>query len=200
MQFVVHPYGTYHWWKATIYYDENLDRLLIFNSSYNMEEVLAGTFTDMTAVKIMNCDGKSNGLLVMKNTTNSSLHVFYYLRNSKTIGNLSDASGTTLTENSAMATDLQSPLLYYSNANKVYRYNYQASNFPTEAFITVADGVEIKSIVLSDEGTKIYIATYNQSASSEYKGDIYCYDIQTKNLLWKEEGVAGEVVEMIYKK
>ena len=28
---------------------------------------------------------------------------------------------------------------------------------------------------------------------------VYCYDIETKELKWKEEGVAGEIVEMLYK-
>ena len=38
-----------------------------------------------------------------------------------------------------------------------------------------------------------------QNRIIEYRGAVYCFDIETKELKWKEVGVAGEIVEMLYK-
>ena len=43
----------------------------------------------------------------------------------------------------------------------------------------------------------MYVAV--DAPNGEYRGADYCYDVETKGLKWKEERVAGEIVEMLYK-
>lgn len=58
-------------------------------------------------------------------------------------------------------------------------------------------GSLIKKLILNDDKSELYVAV--DLPNGEYRGAVYCYDIETKELKWKEEGVAGEIVEMLYK-
>ena len=55
----------------------------------------------------------------------------------------------------------------------------------------------IKKLILNDDKSELYVAV--DFPNGEYRGAVYCFDIETKELKWKEVGVAGEIVEMLYK-
>ena len=71
-------------------------------------------------------------------------------------------------------------------------------NFPTKSDYTVGvSGCLIKKLILNDDKSELYVAV--DFPNGEYRGAVYCFDIETKELKWKEVGVAGEIVEMLYK-
>lgn len=104
-----------------------------------------------------------------------------------------------INDRSVFASSTKENILYYTVGNEIYRYNYlSAGNFPTKSDYTVgASGSLIKKMILDDDKSELYVAV--DAPSGEYRGAVYCYDIETKGLKWKEEGVAGEIVEMLYK-
>ena len=104
-----------------------------------------------------------------------------------------------INKQSVFASSTKENILYYSVGNEIYRYNYlSAGNFPTKSDYTVGvSGSLIKKIILNDDKSEMYVAV--DAPSGEYQGAVYCYDIETKELKWKEENVAGEIVEMLYK-
>ncbi|MBQ6792133.1 MAG: hypothetical protein IJO84_02040, partial [Butyricimonas sp.] len=100
---------------------------------------------------------------------------------------------------SVFASSTKENILYYSVGNEIYRYNYlSAGNFPTQSDYTVGvSGSLIKKMILNEDKSELYVAV--DAPNGEYRGAVYCYDVETKGLKWKEEGVAGEIVEMLYK-
>lgn len=100
---------------------------------------------------------------------------------------------------SVFASSTKENILYYSVGNEIFRYNYlSAGNFPTQSDYTVGvSGSLIKKMILNEDKSELYVAV--DVPNGEYRGSVYCYDIETKSLKWKEEGVAGEIVEMLYK-
>ena len=104
-----------------------------------------------------------------------------------------------MTENSIFLTSSKEDVLIYASGNKIYRYYYSSyGNFPTTPDYTVGDSGEvIKTMLLDANEEKLYVAT--DSPSGEYRGNVYCYNYKTKELLWQEKGVAGTIVSMVYK-
>lgn len=104
-----------------------------------------------------------------------------------------------MTENSIFLACSKEDVLVYASGNKIYRYYYSSyGNFPTDPDYIVGDSGEvIKTMLLDANEEKLYVAT--DSPSGEYRGNVYCYDYKTKELLWQEKGVAGTVVSMLYK-
>ena len=105
-----------------------------------------------------------------------------------------------ITSESVFLTSKKETVLYYSVGNQIFRYNYLSEgNFPEDSDYTVGEtGDVIKSMMFDADEEKLYVAL--DAASGDYKGCVYCYDVNTKALLWHERGVAGEIVRMIYKK
>lgn len=104
-----------------------------------------------------------------------------------------------ISDQSVFASSTKENVLYYTIGNEIYRYNYLSTgNFPTKADYTVGSaGSVIKKMVLNDDKTELYVAI--DAPDGQFRGCVYCYDTETKELKWKEEGVAGEIVEMLYK-
>ncbi|MCR9011549.1 hypothetical protein [Gabonibacter chumensis] len=105
-----------------------------------------------------------------------------------------------MTENSRFLTSKKETHLYYSHENEIYIYDYQSNgNFPTHSAYSVGEvGDVIKDMVFDPDEEKLYVAL--DAVSGDYKGCVYCYDVKTRELLWHERGVAGAIVQMIYKK
>lgn len=104
-----------------------------------------------------------------------------------------------MTDKSVFMLSNKEDILFYTNGNRIFRYNYSSEgNFPTSSDYTVGeDGDVIKEMVLSPDGKQLFVAV--NAEKGDYRGCVYCYDNETKTLLWKERGVAGEIVQMIYK-
>ena len=104
-----------------------------------------------------------------------------------------------INDQSVFASSTKENILYYTVGNEIYRYNYlSAGNFPTRSDYTVGvSGSLIKKMILNEDKSELYVAV--DTPNGEYRGAVYCYDIETKELKWKEEGVAGEIVEILYK-
>lgn len=100
---------------------------------------------------------------------------------------------------SCFTMDKKETILYYTHGNQIYRYDYESDgNFPEDPTWTVGEeGDVIRSMVTDAEGDRLYVAL--DAKAGEYKGCVYCYDLTTKEEVWHERNVAGEVVQMIYK-
>ena len=108
-------------------------------------------------------------------------------------------AATEINDQSVFVSSTKENILYYSVGNEIYRYNYLSEgNFPTKSDYTVGvSGCLIKKLILNDDKSELYVAV--DFPNGEYRGAVYCFDIETKELKWKEVGVAGEIVEMLYK-
>ena len=181
-----------------VMFDDNTGKLYYYDSSYSMNNLEDGTFYGKKLVDVLKCDEGENILAIMKSPANDDPYIVRYLVESTTLDKNYNAAGTSLDINGTFLTSNKSTILYYSSGNKVYAYNYLADNFPTEAMITLDDsGAEIKSMLFDDKEGKIFIAA--NVAGADLSANVYCYNMDTKELEWKEEGVAGDIVQMIYK-
>lgn len=124
----------------------------------------------------------------------------------------------TMTEESVLVTSLTAPnYIYYSNANKVYRFDIQSVSFASSPVVTLPDGETICDMATSYvvkggstgfEGAAgdnikneryLYIATYNENRSGDKKGSLYIYDFSTHELVTRYEGIFGRPVRVMYK-
>lgn len=84
---------------------------------------------------------------------------------------------------------------YVAAANKVYLYDLQRQvQAAPEAYITLGAGETIQRMIL-EGGTRLYIATYDGSASA-----VYSYDVSgsTAKQLWRDASL-GKVVQLVYR-
>ena len=180
-----------------VYFDKTYGELL-YVIDYSGVNVL-DTYPNHELVEVLTIDGGTNILAVLLD--NESGNTFLARYNIATLSRSSfyDASDTTIDKNGVFLARKNATNLYYSSENKVYAYNYLAGNFPTEAFVTISDNnAVIKDMLFDENEEKLYIAA--NSGAGELSGNVYCYDMSTRQLIWSEEGVAGDIVQMIYKK
>lgn len=182
--------------KDYIFFDENtktflntsLDQMEICSSlkGTSLLDMFSGRVGDRLIAIVKKTDGK---LLVSLSNTATGEDV-----------NQVEVPGTAgMTENSIFLACNKEDVLIYASGNKIYRYYYTSyGNFPTTPDYTVGDSGEvIKAMLLDANEEKLYVAT--DSPSGEYRGNVYCYNYKTKELLWQEKGVAGTIVSMVYK-
>lgn len=185
------------------FFDNNLGRLYFYDSSYQMNELSEGEFAGKKLVDILACDENKNVLAIMKDPVNGDPYIVRYKiatsdSDESVLEKNYNAKGTTIDINGVFLTSRRLTNVYYSSGNKIYAYNYLANNFPTDPIITLGDtGAEIKSMLFSSDEKKIFIAA--NVGDGDLNANVYCYNMETKELEWKEEGVAGEIVQMIYK-
>lgn len=101
-----------------------------------------------------------------------------------------------LTEQSSTAASPLSNLFFYSSANKVYAYAVLSQgNFPTSPVFTCDEGDMITAMLISNDYTKLYIAT--TSGSGDTPGSLYCYSLEgNRELIWKRKNVTGTVKQL----
>lgn len=157
------------------------------------EEIKGLSFIDMLL-----CRNGSDALIMVKNDLDEVFVVQHNVSQNKLVSKVSALSAG-MTDKSVFMLSQKEDILFYTNGNKIFRYNYSSEgNFPSSPDYTLgADGDVIKEMVLDPEEKRLYVAV--DAKTGDYRGDVYCYDNETKQLLWKENGVAGEIVQMIYK-
>ncbi len=113
-----------------------------------------------------------------------------------------DASGKILPE-SAVAVNPIKTILYYSNANKIFRLNYDGQNFDSEPYITLDGNYNVKKMIFNTyDANTLYIAAENADEQSEMTASLFIYDISedaSASLLFKDDKVGGSVKDFIYK-
>lgn len=89
--------------------------------------------------------------------------------------------------------------LLFSNGNKVYKWAYNQSEMPAQAFIPLPENEVVKCMNQSADQKQLYIATYNSSRQG-LKGSLYIYDVDTGQIIGEPyEGIADEPVKVMYK-
>ena len=182
--------------RFTIVYD-TYHKLLLKYASSSITEICE-EINGLTFIEMLLCRSKTDALIMVKNDLGEVSVVHHNVDENKLISNESAASAG-MTDQSVFMLSQKEDILFYTNGNKIFRYNYiSEGNFPTSPDYTVGEeGDVIKEMVLDPKEQKLYVAV--DASTGDYRGGVYCYDNETKQLLWKETGVAGEIVQMIYK-
>lgn len=116
-------------------------------------------------------------------------------------------------ENTRLLTNDFYKCVFITHQNKVYRWYYNQPNadLPSEAYITLGEGEQIKAINHFQRSRndadyqdysvqkQIYIATYNPDRQGEFKGSLYIYDADSGELAKKYEGISHEPLVVFYK-
>ncbi len=164
----------------------------------NNTSTILDTYPNHELIAILPIDEQVNILAILQDSDSGKTSVARYNMANLSRSNFYDATGTTIDENGVFLTHKSGTNIYYSSGNKIYAYNYLADNFPTNSFIALNDSAaNIKAMLFDETGEKLYVAA--NSGSDGITGNVYCYNMATKELLWSEEGVAGDIVQMIYK-
>lgn len=100
-----------------------------------------------------------------------------------------------MSEKSVFLMQRTNTILYYSVDNKVYNYNYLSDSYAEAAVFSFAKGEQVKAMAFNANQQQIFIATN----PTEDTAAMYCYNLDTKELVWKEENIAGKIASMIFK-
>lgn len=90
--------------------------------------------------------------------------------------------------------------LFYAQGNKIYRWYYSSSSFPTESWASIDDlqGMEITAMGISPDESSVYVGAYRSTESGE-NGYIYVYDTRTGRLINSYKNVAYKPIKIMYK-
>ena len=159
-------------------------------------------YDDLEAVSVLGMLSSKNdgeGIIIMKDVANQ-MKVAYVNAKNNVLKSVWPETKGNIVENSVFLTSQKESILYYSKGNEIFRYNFESDgNFPGSSDYTVGEeGDIVKGMMLDPQEKNLYVAL-DAAGNQEYKGCVYCYDVATKSLKWKERGVAGEIVQMIYK-
>lgn len=173
-----------------------------------MGELFAGQFTGMKLIGAGAADNDKDIVAVLKTPTGGYSCCWFYPGYYRTrgytapemryMGNIPDNSG--MKDNSIITTASIRNIMYYSSGNNVYAYSVLSKgNFPTSPLFSCGKSTEeIASMFVNTTNDRLYVGT-NDSASSDLKGSIYCFDINTNKLLWSKSHITGKIVNMAYK-
>ena len=175
------------------------DKLFLAPGDWGMVMPVYDELEAVSVLGMLNSKNDGEGLIIMKDVANQMKVVYVNAKNSVLKSVWPETKGN-IVENSVILTSMKESILYYSKGNEIFRYNFESDgNFPSSSDYTVGeDGDVIKGMVLDPQEKNLYVAL-DAAGNQEYKGCVYCYDVATKSLKWKERGVAGEIVQMIYK-
>ena len=180
-----------------LFYDNTFGMLLY--GEWQCSSLLPETFKGKTLVDMIPCKHGEEALVFVQHKTTGIIEIVDISPLVPVIHSVTPVTGSGITTHSAFLASQESVILYYSVGNKVFRYDYSSQgHFQSQPdFIVGKDGDVIKTMILSPDESKLYIAV--NSSDGEYIGDVYCFDNKTRTELWHETGIAGEIVEMIYK-
>ena len=192
----VYDYGYMYSPDQSIVYDENGNHYFNINY-YGYTELCA----DLSKCSLVDMFGNAtNEVVVIAKKADGGLMV--HIENVTTAAVRSEwdvPASSGMTEDGVFLLRWGAEDLLYSNGNQIYIYNYGSDgNFPTTPHFTVGkDGDVVKDMIFDPNEEMLYVAV--DAADGDYKGCIYCYDYASRQLLWSERGVAGEIVQILYK-
>lgn len=185
-------------YDSDILFYDNTEGIL-FHGEWNCDVLSPEDFKGKTLVDMIPCNKGQEALIFVRNKATGVIEIVHISPLVPIVHSVVATTAAQITPNSAFLASQQSVILYYSIGNKIFRYDYSSNgHFQTEPDFTAGkEGDVIKSMLLSPDESKLYVAV--NSTDGNYKGDVYCFDNKTRALLWSETGIAGEIIEMIYK-
>lgn len=179
-----------------IVYDENGNHYFNLDLYGDME--ICKSLSECTLVDMFG--NTTNEVVVIAKKADGNLMV--HIENVSTAVVRSDwdvPASANMTEDGVFLLRWRAEDLLYTNGNQIYIYNYASDgNFPTTPHFTVGeDGDVIKDMIFDPNEELLYVAV--DATDGEYKGCVYCYDYASRQLLWSERNVAGEIVQILYK-
>ena len=155
----------------------------------------------------LECQGLSLVAMFLRNTYDVVLvmkdgdefKIFEYNINYDDTAPEVSATSSGMNDKSVFMLDEKKGILYYTDGgNNIFRYNLiSKGNFEPSDYTVGNDGDVIQGMLLDQDEGKLYVAV--NAKEGDYRGCVYCYNSVTKELLREERGVAGEIVQMIYK-
>jgi len=172
---------------------------MLFVGEYFPQELFPEEFSGKQLIDLIPCRSGQEALVVVQ-TSGQNPDIVYLNPTIPTLFSSHSTDGSGISADSKFLASNKRSVLYYSVGNQIFRYDYTtAANFPQTADYTVGEnGDVIQSMVFNPDESKLYVA-YN-TASGEFKGCVKCFVLSGDDTPWEEKGVAGEIVQMIYKK
>ena len=167
-------------------------------------QLLPGIFTGDSLVGMGSVDSERNLALITWNKVASKFK-FYYLFPGFYPNNVANTQAALVKEQRSMPTTSgiekgsivrSAPtknLVYYTSGNKLYAYNVLSNgNFPTAPLQTFGLSDEtIVDLYITSDDSRLYVAT--NASSGTLPGSIYCYDLDTRTLLWQKQHFTGRI-------
>lgn len=164
-----------------------------------MTEYFPDEFAGKTLVDMVACKSGEEALVIVQPEEGAPEIVYLNPGNNVHYSTVS-TQGTGITDESVFVASQQYSRLYYSVGNEIYVYDYSTGgNFPSVASYTVGNpGDVIKAMVLMSGDSKLYVA-WESAAGGELKGNAKCFVLSGEGEEWEAQGIAGDIVKMIYK-
>lgn len=185
------------WDNDILIYDDH-DGMLLYGE-WECLSIEPDIFKGKTLVDMIPCKNEEEALVFIQDKRTQAIEIVHVNPFLPLVHSVTPATGSGITTNSAFVASQTSVILYYSVGNEIFRYDYSSEgHFQNKSDFSVGKtGDVIKTLLLSPDESKLYVAV--NSTDGEYKGDVYCFDNKTRELLWSKTEVAGEIVQMIYK-
>lgn len=170
---------------------------ILFDDS--MMEYFPDEFSGKKLVDMVACKSGEEALVIVQPEEGAPEIVYLNPGNNVHYSTVS-TQGTGITDESVFVASQQYSRLYYSVGNEIYVYDYSTGgNFPSVASYTVGNpGDVIKAMVLMSGDSKLYVA-WESAAGGELKGNAKCFVLSGEGEEWEAQGIAGDIVKMIYK-
>lgn len=164
-----------------------------------MTEYFPDEFAGKTLVDMVACKSGEEALVIVQPEEGAPEIVYLNPGNNVHYSTVS-TQGTGITDESVFVASQQYSRLYYSVGNEIYVYDYSTGgNFPSVSSYTVGNpGDVIKAMVLMSGDSKLYVA-WESAAGGELKGNAKCFVLSGEGEEWEAQGIAGDIVKMIYK-
>lgn len=181
--------------STTLFYNQT-DGILF---DVSMTEYFPDEFSGKKLVDMVACKSGEEALVIVQPEEGAPEIVYLNPGNNVHYSTVS-TQGTGITDESVFVASQQYSRLYYSVGNEIYVYDYSTGgNFPSVASYTVGNpGDVIKAMVLMSGDSKLYVA-WESAAGGELKGNAKCFVLSGEGEEWEAQGIAGDIVKMIYK-
>ena len=89
--------------------------------------------------------------------------------------------------------------IFYTYGNAIYCWKVD-QKLPTTPYITVPEGMEITTLSMDPEEKLLYVGLYEKNSAKAFKGSLYIYDAQNRDLISTYPHVADKPLRVVYKK
>lgn len=186
--------------KSYLVYDNANSRLFYYDDWYaRIVDIQPNDFKGKKLIDFVPCMGGYYNQVIIVEIPGGTPEII--LANPPYLsGSPVSTEGTGINSDSKFLGSAKNPHLYYSVGNQIFVYNiYSNGNFEPARYTVGETGDVIKSMVFNSNENKLYVG-WESANGGEYKGNVTCFVLSGSSEPWEEKGIAGEIVNMMYKK